>query len=155
MKQPRNFRQQGFSLIEVLIAVLVLGVGLLGFAMLQTTSLRMTQSAGYRTQATNLANELLDQMRASRVSVAAYAKAAGFEAGAVPDACVPGVGAQSITAMTDQWKCQVRRALGNDASAQVSYNGNQVTVVLNWGDRIRSDVTEAEKTTSFTVTSRL
>ena len=64
-------RQAGFSLIEVMVAVLVLGIGLLGFALLQTMTLRFTQSANYRTQATNLAYDLLDQMRANRHLAAA------------------------------------------------------------------------------------
>ncbi|WP_362062601.1 type IV pilus modification protein PilV, partial [Streptomyces sp. NPDC048255] len=56
--------QRGFSMIEVLIAVLVIGLGLLGLAMLQTLNVRYAQSANYRTRATNLAYDLLDQIRA-------------------------------------------------------------------------------------------
>ena len=60
----------GFSMIEVLIALLVLAFGLLGFALLQTLNLRYTQSANTRTQATNLAYDLLDQMRSNRLTTA-------------------------------------------------------------------------------------
>ena len=63
-------RSRGFSLIEVLIALLVLAFGLLGFALLQTMNVRFVQSANYRTQATNLSYELLDQIRINRIAAA-------------------------------------------------------------------------------------
>ncbi len=58
---------QGFTLLEVLIAVLVLGVGLLGMAKLQTAGLQSTYSANLRTVATQLAYEMTDRIRANKV----------------------------------------------------------------------------------------
>lgn len=58
-------KNTGFTLIEVLIAMLVLAVGLLGLAGLQATSLRNNQSAYNRSQATQLAYDLADRMRAN------------------------------------------------------------------------------------------
>jgi type IV pilus assembly protein PilV len=65
-------KQNGFTLIEVLIAMLVLAIGLLGLAGLQATSLRNTQSAYNRSLATELAYDLADRMRANISGVAAY-----------------------------------------------------------------------------------
>ena len=48
-------RNNGFSLVEVLVAVLVLSVGLLGLAALQTRGLRANDSARIRTQGQFLA----------------------------------------------------------------------------------------------------
>ena len=62
-------RQTGFSLIEVLIAALVLSIGLVGVAGLQAMSLKNNQSAYMRTQASALAYDLADRMR-SNVSAA-------------------------------------------------------------------------------------
>ncbi|SDD10581.1 type IV pilus assembly protein PilV [Aquimonas voraii] len=56
-------RQRGVSMIEVMVAVLVLSVGLLGMGTLMAVSLRNTQSASYRTQAANLAYEYTDIAR--------------------------------------------------------------------------------------------
>lgn len=56
--------ERGVSLIEVMVAVLVLSIGLLGMASLMGVSLRNTQSANYRTQAANLAYEYIDTARA-------------------------------------------------------------------------------------------
>ena len=58
-------KNTGFTLIEVLIAMLVLGVGLLGLAGLQATGLRNSQSAYNRSQATELAYDMADRMRAN------------------------------------------------------------------------------------------
>ncbi|WP_275097939.1 type IV pilus modification protein PilV [Sedimenticola hydrogenitrophicus] len=57
---------RGFSLIEVLVTVLVLSIGLLGLAGLQGVSVRNNHSAYLRTQATYLAYEIDDAMRANR-----------------------------------------------------------------------------------------
>jgi len=59
------------SLIEVLVALLVLSIGLLGLAALQTVSLQGGQSAYYRTQASNLAYEVSDFARVNRSVVLA------------------------------------------------------------------------------------
>ena len=52
--------------MEVLIAMLILGVGLLGVAALQTVALKTNHSAYQRTQATFLAYDMMDRMRANR-----------------------------------------------------------------------------------------
>ena len=58
--------QSGFTLVEILIALLVLSIGLLGLAGLQTAGLRANHSANLRTQATLLAYDMTDRMRANR-----------------------------------------------------------------------------------------
>lgn len=58
--------ERGFTLIEVLVAMVVLSIGLLGLAGLQATSLKSNQSAYHRSQATQLAYEMADRMRANR-----------------------------------------------------------------------------------------
>lgn len=59
-------RQRGVSLLEVLIAVLVLAIGILGVAALQATALRNNQGAAERTQAVIQTYTILDAMRANR-----------------------------------------------------------------------------------------
>lgn len=61
--------QSGFTLLEILVSVFVLSIGLLGLASLQVTALRNDQSAFMRTQATILAYDLADRMRANKNAV--------------------------------------------------------------------------------------
>lgn len=70
---PRS--AQGFTLLEVLVAVLVLSLGLLGLAALQSTGLRSNHSAYHRSQATQFAYDIIDRMRGNKI----IAEAAGYD----------------------------------------------------------------------------
>jgi len=59
---------RGFTLIEILIALLVLSLGLIGLAMLQATGLRFNNDSYMRSQATILAYDIIDRMRANKTS---------------------------------------------------------------------------------------
>lgn len=58
--------QKGASLLEVLIAILVISIGMLGVAALQATSLKNNQSSLERTSAVILTYSIIDRMRANR-----------------------------------------------------------------------------------------
>lgn len=64
-------RQAGFNLLEVLIALIVLAVGLLGLAALQNMGLRLSHQSYERTQAVLLVEEMIDRMRANAAGVLA------------------------------------------------------------------------------------
>lgn len=57
--------QSGSTLIEVLIAVLVLSVGLVGMATLQFNAVRLNHDALLRSHATSLAQDIADSLRAN------------------------------------------------------------------------------------------
>lgn len=148
-------RQKGVGLLEVLIAVLVLGFGLLGFALMQTMNVRYVQSANYRTQATNLAYDLIEQMRSNRYQASWYS-GASFTPGSktVQNVCAPGAGAVALADKMTLWQCQVVRALGSDAGAQVTVNSGAVTVAITWGDQ-RWDPKNPDQTTTFALETEL
>ncbi len=58
-------KQAGFTLIEVLISAVLLAVGLLGVAALQTTATKLTYEANLRAKAVLLAYDMVDRMRAN------------------------------------------------------------------------------------------
>jgi type IV pilus assembly protein PilV len=61
-------RQAGFTLLEIMVAVFVLSIGLLGLVHLQVVTLKSTQSADFKTQASILATDMLNRMRANKDS---------------------------------------------------------------------------------------
>ncbi|MCW5588717.1 MAG: type IV pilus modification protein PilV [Legionellales bacterium] len=61
--------QHGFSMIEILVSVMVISIGLLGMAMLQTNSVRYSQDAYLSSIASSHAYEMLDRMRANPEAV--------------------------------------------------------------------------------------
>lgn len=61
----------GFTLIEVMVALLVLSIGLLGLAALQTAALRDGQRAELRTRAVQAASDMVERMRANPAGTAA------------------------------------------------------------------------------------
>lgn len=147
-------RGTGFTLIEVLITILVMAFGLLGFAMLQTMSLRFAQSANYRTQATNLAYEMLDQMRSNRQFAVQYTGATF--AGGAPALCSRPIGTVDIAGNISRWQCQVRSVLGAGSSATVTFAPGDgiATVAITWGDE-RWNIDAAQRDKTFTVSTRL
>ena len=68
MKSKMN-KNRGITLIEVLVAVIVLAFGLLGLAGLQTVGLRNNDSALRRSHATFLAQDIVDRMRVNMSAV--------------------------------------------------------------------------------------
>lgn len=63
---------RGFTLLEVLIALFVFSIGLLGLAGLMVVSVKTNNSAYLRTQATYLAQSLADHMRANTGVIDSY-----------------------------------------------------------------------------------
>ena len=76
-----NMKNKGFTLIEVLVSMAILGVGILGVAALQITSTQNNSDAYLRSQAVFLAYDIADRMRANPIAVGngAYADVDGAE----------------------------------------------------------------------------
>jgi type IV pilus assembly protein PilV len=65
-------RQRGVTMIESLVALVILSVGMLGIAGLYVSGVKAGRSALLRTQAVNLASDMADRIRANRAAAAAY-----------------------------------------------------------------------------------
>ncbi|HXV08547.1 MAG TPA: type IV pilus modification protein PilV, partial [Burkholderiales bacterium] len=117
----RRHRESGFTMVEVLVALVVLAIGLLGIAALYLNSLQSGRTAIYRTQAVNLAADLADRIRANRTAQNAYATAFA-DAEAVVAACdATGGCVDTDLASTDlaRWKATLAQLLPNGAGQVV------------------------------------
>lgn len=74
-------RQSGTSLIEVLVAVLILSFGLLSLGAMLSFSVQMPRLSGYRTTATNIATDHIERIRANPAEFAlgTYAVASNYD----------------------------------------------------------------------------
>lgn len=72
-----NNYQHGVGLVEVLVAMLVLAIGVLGFVALQYRAVEATAESSYRVQAINIARDLAERVRVNRGVVATYMQEMG------------------------------------------------------------------------------
>jgi type IV pilus assembly protein PilV len=137
----------GFTLLEVLIALLVLSIGLLGIGKLMMLSARANDSAYMRSQATALAYTMLDAMRSNRQAaiVQGYDTAMGAFPG--PIACTvaaPCNSGQQAQSDLNLWGTSLATALpqGQGSVATVvapnGFGANDVTatVTVQWSDKV-------------------
>ncbi|MEL7185701.1 MAG: type IV pilus modification protein PilV [Pseudomonadota bacterium] len=71
-----NKKQRGFSLVEVLIALVIMSVGMLGIAGLYVQSMQAGRTSMFRHHAVTLAGDVADRIRANPTAGAAYNHAA-------------------------------------------------------------------------------
>ena len=124
--QP-NRNCSGMTLIEVLIAAVIIGIGLLGVASLQVTALQGASNADYRSRATDLIASLADRMRANLdgVDTNAYSETS---ANAVADCSAP---PSDLCAMTPST---------SDASGVTACTSAQMATFDIWEIRCRNGV---------------
>jgi len=111
----------GFGLIEVLVALIVISVGMIGIAALYGQGLRASGTALYRTIAVNLASDMAERIRVNRLGNANYGGAAAL------GKCDPGGDTDCTTAAMAAhdlfvWQADVAAQLPNGAGV-VQYTG--------------------------------
>lgn len=138
-------RQAGMTLIEVLVAALILGVGLLGAAGAQISALKYTDSARMSTQASFIAYDMLDRMRAN--SAGDYRFSGRY--GVALTSSVTGVVTQDLS----EFKRNIQAFGGESARGEISLNDRQVSIHIRW-DGSRAEKNEGALQ-SFTLNSQL
>ncbi len=156
MKRVLKGRQavRGFSLVESLVALVVLSVGMLGIAGLYVSSLKAGRSALVRTQAVNLATDIADRIRANRAGRGAYDT---DEYGGEPEV-QPCMGADCSAEQLAEddlarWMTTLRQVMPGNAVGTVTYAEQAgaapevYTILISWRE---SGETE-DSTTRITV----
>lgn len=120
-------RTRGFTLLEVLIAVLVFSLGLLGVAGLMVVSVRTNHSAYLRTQASFLAESMADRMRGNLGHTVEYVDEYEGSDGTGDPGCQASVCTAAAVVARDKeiWNRQLREFLPN-ADASINCEGTQL-----------------------------
>lgn len=136
--QMKNTKQEmtGFTMIEVLVAVLVISIALLGLASLQAQGLSNNFSAYNRTQAALLANDMADRIRANPIEAANPTGQYNFVTGPTAD---PGCLAApcNTTEMAQHDIAVWYNGLTNilSGTGTIVRNGSVYNVTVMWDDR--------------------
>jgi type IV pilus assembly protein PilV len=135
----------GYTLIEVMVALVVLSIGLLGVAGLQLVGLQRNLSASSRTQASYLAEDIIDRMRAN------YVAARGPDGSGLLSlqyqltmgATAPASTTTDATAIADitTWLTELQTLPSGQVSIDVNKTTNIATVTIQWVDTRGGDET--------------
>lgn len=133
MYQPISFRSanRGVSLIEVMIAVFILGIGMLGIAAMQAVALSNSQSSVERSQAVIHAYSMLDAMRANRDAALINAYTPGGDTGLM---CAVPAGGNIAANDVNIWMTNITTSL-QAGCGQIQNNGGIFTVSVQWNDQ--------------------
>ena len=127
--------QSGVMLLEALIGILVFSLGILALVGMQAAAIRMTSDARDRTEASNLASQLVGQMWVDRANIANYA----YDGGGAPPA--------ELVNWVDQVENNLPGAAANHPTVVIGASptlpasvGTEVEVTLFWQNPSEDDV---------------
>ncbi len=134
MKKPAYAK--GFTLVEVLIALVVLAIGLLGMASLMMNSLQSSQGAYLRSQASLLTYDIVERMRANRgqaTSSDAYTLTENAAATSDPG-CKNSGCSSTAQAQLDlhEWRTALEEGIPGATATIGRANGNEYTIKILW-----------------------
>lgn len=129
-------KTSGFSLVEVLVALVVLSIGLLGLAALQVTGIKFNHQSYQRTQATILAYEIVDRMRANPLGLANYLIASNAPTPTYSTDCASTRCDTTQLAAYDlnKWRNSIKNATGGEEGG-ITQSGLLYTIEIRWKEQ--------------------
>jgi type IV pilus assembly protein PilV len=128
----RKFRR-GFTMLEMLVSLVILSVGLLGVAILQTKGQQFNHMSYLYTQSSYLAYDIMDRMRANEISAktGSYQKALPSEMSAdcTKQNCSP---SQLVDFDLYSWKTLLEKTLPGGEAEILWAAPNRYTVSIKW-----------------------
>ena len=125
-------RQHGLTIIEALVALLVVSVGLLGIAGLQLVSMKQNSSALQHSQAVWAGYSMADRIRSNVVSFADYTDIDTDLSYSQDCNSGPCSNNQLVTADAAEWTTRVQTLPGGRGT--VTGNANRLVVTVMWDD---------------------
>lgn len=140
MRAGSGRAQEGMTLIEVLVALLILTVGLLGAAAVQLNALKYTDSSRMTSQASFIAYDMMDRIRAN--------------SGADYTVTPPTSGNLSVARDQDlyDFTSNIVGFGGPTATGSITLNQRVYTITITWSDARAANTASAQR--SFVLSSR-
>lgn len=140
-------KNSGFTLVEVLVAMLVIAIGVLGVAGLQYQALKYNHDAYLRSQINVLANDIIDRIRLNSTSVNDYIS--NYEIGSSDPSgdCNEAVAATATNDL-DCWHMALNNALPPGGDAIIEADGDNYKVSISWTSRDKTNPTTVSYTFS-------
>ena len=128
----RLLKNNGFTLIEILVAVLILSISLLGMAGLQLVSLQSSNGALSRSQASMLAYDLAERIRRNTTQADFYINKLNDTTVTSPACLSSGCSSQEL-AREDilQWRTSLQNIQGQ---AVLARRDRQITLTISWSE---------------------
>jgi type IV pilus assembly protein PilV len=140
MRERSQHAQEGMTLIEVLVALVILTVGLLGAAAIQLNALKYTDSSRMTSQASFIAYDIMDRIRAN--------------SGADYTVTPPTSGNLSVARDQDlyDFTTNIVNFGGATATGTIALNQRVYTITITWDDSRAANIANSRR--SFILTSR-
>lgn len=136
--------QYGFSLVEVLVALVIVSIGLLGIAAMQSLALRNTGSSMERSQAVIQTYSYLEVLRANRAR--AVISELDMLMTCDPES-LPGSQVEQRN-----WITQLHQTLGPESCGEVDcLGGGKCSIIVQWDDSRADGGDEVQKLVTETV----
>ena len=119
MRKPA--KSSGASILEVVISLLIMTIGLLGLAGLQTRALKDIQTSAQHAQAEWMAHELVERIRANPLGTSNYQTELKWENCTQPKPCNTSSCSPAETAAYDIYQVFCGKTQGNTVSGPVSH----------------------------------
>lgn len=143
----KHNHQKGVTLVEVLVTVIVLAIGMLGLAGMQNTSIKFSYDSYLRTQASFLANDIMDRIRAnpdviyqlaltdlpSSTSCLSTSVGAGVDCSAL----------NMLNADLFEWTSYANEIFP-EAKLEISSDDGRYAIRIIWEDRYDADLLDGE-----------
>lgn len=140
-RKPRHFYQSGFSLLEVLVTMIIVAVGLMGFAAMMVQSMKNNRISMQRSTATFYAYDIIDCMRVNQTAAVAGNYDIDFT-DSIPS-CTSAVAACDV----NSWRTALSTLLPS-GQGKITVTGNTAKVEIKWTETTSDSTTHTWVTES-------
>lgn len=130
--------QRGFTLVEMLVALVVLTIGMLGVVGMQLQAMRYNTDAYLRTQATTLAYDIMDRMRANRgAAIAGLYAYTARPSGTIADCTAQCSSDEMARYDVAAWYDAIAARLppSRNGLSSIAFDGTNYTINIRWNER--------------------